>query len=245
VTDKLSFWIVLAAAAVLAFALFAVGLGPATALAVVHVPAVLAALLFARATWRLLRARPRALRWRGRDVLAGPAGLWAPALFLVVWTLVRETGVVEAKLVASSAGHTLTTHRTAWREGTEPPLPSGIAVHAPPGALGDAFGGALVDAMFVNDQRLHARVVLACRPPLAVWPLYKSAAFAGTLTAELQLHGPAALPVRSSTLTMTLNGAWTMIGFASQRSFQQWVGESFGRMVQKELREHVRKALPN
>jgi hypothetical protein len=48
-------------------------------------------------------------------------------------------------------------------------------VHAPAGALGDAFAGQLLgDWIAADNSRLYGSVTLTCEPPFAGWPLYEN-----------------------------------------------------------------------
>jgi hypothetical protein len=249
-TDRLSFWIAVAAVIPCGLAVFITGFSPGILLAVplgaLHVPAVLATLLLGRAMWRLLRKRSWALKLGDREVLGGIGGFAVPILFLVAWTVARESGVVGANTCRTSAGSTRTTVTNAWRsEAPESALPrSGLAVRAPAGALGDAFAGQLRGGWITADNsRLYGSVTLACEPPFAGWPLYKSATMKCRAEARLQLRSDAAPDAaRGSTIEMDVDGTWTMVGLASRRDFQEWLGRELGEDARKVIDEAVRKA---
>jgi len=248
-TNRLSFWIAVAAVIPCGLAIFITGLSPGILLAVLlgemHVPAVLATLLLGRALWRLLRKRSWALKLGDREVLGGVAGFAVPILFLVTWTVARESGVVGAHMCYTSARNNRTSVTNAWRsEAPESSLPrSGLAVLAPAGALGDAFAEQLRGGWITADNsQLCGSVTLTCEPPFAGWPLYKSATMKYRVVARLQLRTDAApTATRGSTIEMDVDGTWTMVGLACRRDFQSWLGQDLGEGARKEIDEAVRK----
>ena len=244
-TDRLSFWIAIATVIVVAAAVALTDQLWSGAIALIHVPMVLAVLLLGRAAWRALHGRPWALRAGRREVLAGFAGFAAPLLFLGAWTTARETGVIGARLTSTQSGTNRTTMTTGWHVDAEQPLlPNpGLVVHAPDGVLGETFAAGLQGRWPAMLASLHGDVTLACDVPTAPWPLYKSAELTCKVTATLQLH-PAdqAMPVRSSSLTMDVESTWTMMGLASRRDFQGWIGGELAELVRSAIDEHVKKA---
>ena len=244
-TDRLSFWIAAATVIVVAAAIALTGMLWTSALALIHVPMVLAVLLLGRVAWRALHGRPWALRAGSREVLAGVAGFAAPLLFLGAWTVAREIGVIGARLTATQSGTRRSTMTTAWHVDAEQPLlpDPGLVVHAPDGVLGETFTAGLQGRWPATGASLHGDVTLACDAPGAAWPLYKSAELTCKVTATLQLH-PAdrAMPVRSSSLTMDVESTWTMMGLASRRDFQQWVGGELAQFVRTAIDDNVKKA---
>jgi len=244
-TDRLSFWIAAATVIVVAAAVAMTGLLWSSAIALIHVPMMLAVLLLGRASWRALHGRPWALRAGRRQVLAGVAGFAAPLLFLGAWTMARESGVIGARLTATQSGTNRTTMTTGWQVDAEQPLlpKAGLVVHAPDGVLGETFAAGLQGRWPAMLASLHGDVTLACDAPFAPWPLYKSAAFKCKVTATLQLHPvDQAKPVRSASLTMDVDSTWTMLGLASRRDFQGWIGGELAQLVRKAIDEDVKKA---
>ena len=116
-TNRLPFWIAVAAVIACGLAIVITGFSPGSLLAVLlgamHVPAVLATLLLGRALWRLLCKRSWALRLGEREVLGGIGGFAVPILFLVTWTVARESGVVSAQTCYTSARSNRTTTTNA------------------------------------------------------------------------------------------------------------------------------------
>jgi hypothetical protein len=103
-TDKLTFWLAIAAVATVAAAVATTGAGAVAgagfALVVLLIvaavgPAVLATLLLVRWAWLRHRGRPTALLVRGRPRLEGASGVLVPAAILLVWCAMRETGAFE------------------------------------------------------------------------------------------------------------------------------------------------------
>jgi len=261
-TDRLSFWIAAATVIVVAAAVAMTGLLWSSAIALIHVPMTLAVLLLGRATWRALHGRPWALRAGRRQTLAGVAGFAAPLLFLGAWTMARESGVtlqaadperllwrrravIGVRLTATQSGTNRTTMTTGWQEDAEQPLlpNAGLVVHAPDGVLGETFAAGLQGRWPAMLASLHGDVTLTCDAPFAPWPLYKSAAFKCKVTTTLQLHPvDQAKPVRSASLTMDVDSTWTMLGLASRRDFQGWIGGELAQLVREAIDEHVKKA---
>jgi hypothetical protein len=241
---KLSTWLLIALAFVAVVAVFTVGFHPAMGLALLHVPAVLAVLLLMRAAVLVMQDRSFALQWRGRSVLGGKLGLWLPALFVVGWTFLRETGALDANCSISHNDFRNGSVSLAWRDGAgEALLPAGIAVKAPANAFGAGVDAALPDHWLLQEHRLAATVSVDGDAPFRPWPLWKSASLAYRVTVVLQLQpqrGSGA--VRTSSIAIDVEGTWTSLGFSSQRKYHQWMGGSVGELVRKTIGKHVDKA---
>lgn len=248
-TNRLSFWLAVAAAIPCALAIYITGFSPATLLAVLlgalQVPAMLATLLLGRAIWRALSNRSWALKVGPREVLGGASGFALPILFLVAWTVARESGVIGANMYYTSAGSNHTTVTNAWRsEAPEPSWPrSGLAVRAPAGVLGDAFAEQLRGEWTSADSsRLYGLVTLTCEPPFAGWPLYKQASMKCRIEARLQLRTDVGSDAtRGSTIEMDVAGTWKMVGLASRRDYQSWLGRALGQDARKAIDDAVSK----
>lgn len=243
--NRLSYWVGIATALCLAAGVLVVGVGFVTLFALLHVPFVLALLLLLRAIVLRVRGESPALEWRGRPVLAGTAAIAVPAVFLVVWVVARETGVVKAELCSKVAQHSISSLWGQWEERVPERVieASGLQVKAPDGVFGDAFRDALRGVWVAGDgSQLHGDVTIAYDPPFAGWPLYKTVELNSRVTALLQLHRADAGQPRSSNVTMDIEGTWTAVGLTSHRDFRTWLGRELGGLVRKIVDERVRDA---
>lgn len=242
--DRLSSWIVAALVLTALPAVLLVGVQPAALLFLLHVPAVLAYLLLVRAAWRALHRRPWDLQVRGRMRLGGAAGVLVPLLFLVLWGVGRETGFVRAQLTVKRADHQTSSRWQDWadRVPATPIQHTGLAVTAPAGALGDAFRAALRHHWSAGDgSQLHGTVALACEPPFAGWPLWKSEEVGCRVAIELQMRKADVEVARCTTIDMQVQGTWTAIGTMSRRDFHEWLGDDLGEKVRDTIAQRVRK----
>ena len=134
---------------------------------------------------------------------------------------------------------------TGWHVDAERPLlpEPGLVIHAPDGVLGETFADGLQGRWPAMRASLHGDVTLACDVPSAPWPLYKSAELTCKVTATLELHSAdRAMPVRSSTVTMDVETTWTMMGLASRRDFQGWIGGELAQLVRRQIDANVKNA---
>jgi hypothetical protein len=236
---------------ILAAALFAVAVTAAVTepgwhclLGALHVPAVLAAMLLARATALVLMKRPLGLQFAGRTVLAGKAALWLPAFVLLAWTALRESGAIRVRASAQSSNRSLSSLAEAWTERTDQPLLTApeIRIQAPANVFGAAIDRQFADHWLSGDWRLCAEITVDGGVPMRPWPLYKTAMVRWEVQAVLQLqplHGDA--PVRCSKVRVEVDGEFRMLGFASQRDFHEWLGHEVGRAVHGAISDHVDK----
>jgi hypothetical protein len=241
---RLTHWILAATAFAAAVAIAVTGPGWHCLLAALHVPAVLAAMLLTRAAMLVLRGRPFGLQIAGRTVLTGKAGLWLPALVLLCWTALRETGTIRARACAQIAQRNSSWSAGPWTDRTDQPLLTApeIRVQAAAGAFGAAFARQIPDHWLGSDWRLGADITVTGDLPLRPWPLYKAAPLRMEVQAVMQLqpsHGDG--PVRCSHLRLEVDGEFRMLGFASQRDFHEWLGHEVGRIAHGALSDHAGK----
>lgn len=240
---KLSSWLLLAVLLTAAVAWIVAGFHPGALFALLQVPAVLAALLLARAAVLVLQGRPFALQWRGRSVLGGKLGLWLPALFVVGWTFVRENGWFDANCCASRSDHRSGAVSQGWRDLTKEPLLPGVVVNAPANAFGAGIHAALPDHWMIGDHRLAAAVTIPGDAPFRPWPLYKSAALGLRITVVLQMQPQREDGVvRTSSIEFEVDGTWTTYGFSSQRHHHLWIGRTIGELLHKAIGKHAATA---
>jgi hypothetical protein len=245
VTNRLSFWVLVAIAVTGLCACLLVGFSWGTLVAVLQVPSVLAVLLLARAIVGAMRRQPWALRVGDRAVLGGIGGFAAPILFLLALTVLRETGIVSIRLSRTSSR---TNHTTTFLGWDDQPADaslsrSGLAVHAPAGALGDAFAQQMQGEWLSNGQRLYGDVTFTCNTPSAGWPLVKSGAVNAHVEVRLQLRpDPPAERARGTTIDMKIEHECSMLGIASRRDFHEQIGTELGQAARKAIDDHVAKA---
>jgi len=248
VTNRLSFWIAVSVAFpfVVSGLLLVLGGSPAflalIPVALLQAPLLLAVLLLARAIVLRARGADAALRVGNRSVLAGAGAIVVPLLFLGSWTLLREAGIVSAQLSVKRRNHQTSTMTTGWLEGPARQIPdAGLVVSAPPGSFGDAFARELRHHWSTGAGSLHGEVKFAGEPPTCWLPLYKFANVEHHVEVELQMHRPGAA-IRSSSLTIVAKLDCSVVGLASNRDFQEWLGSEFGEDVRKAIDTAVRKA---
>lgn len=243
-TNRLSFWVVASVALVGACAIFLSGFRLASLLLLMHVPAVCAVVLLTRALVLAVRGQPWGLEFRGRTVLDGMLGIAAPMVFLLLWTVARESGVVSAQLSVKNTQFRSSSHWTGWQDRVpERPITNpGVAVTAPMGVLGDSFRTELRHQWSAGDgSQLHADLRLVCEPPFAGWPLYKSVNVQCRIEADVQMRRPSEDVARCATLTMTIEGTWTAIGIVSRRDFHEWLGRDLGDKARDAIGDKFRK----
>lgn len=242
--NRLSVWLLVAALFAFAVALAVAPPGWHTLLVALHVPAVLATLLLARAIWLVVKGRPLGLQVAGRTVLAGKEALWLPALVLLAWSSLREGGFVRARFCTQDSACNATWIAQPWVERTDQPLLADrVVVAAPDDALGAWVDGALPDHWLGGDWRLHAAITVDGRAPFVPWPLYKSATLRCMVRGVLQLHPTkGSAPVRCSSFELEVDGGFTMAGFASQRDFHEWLGREIGQRLHKNIEGHLERA---
>lgn len=249
--DRLTFWLLAATAFVAALSLLLVGLNPLMVLGLLHVPAVLMALLAMRAITCLAVGRSPALRVGSRRILDGWWSLLVPVLLLLAWTVGRETGSFSARISAASHEHR---QNVSWTTGTAT-APGKVFVpdeieHATQleivggdGVLHERFAAKLAGiSLGLADHDLHGRIELVATPPFALLPLCKWAQQSCQIKVALFTrrhdtgHRDASLQG-----TIDIDGDWTMYGLTSQRDFHQYMGSTLGAATRKSVTEQLRK----
>jgi hypothetical protein len=252
--DRLSFWLLLATVFVAAVTMAIVGFQRWAVVGLVHVPAVLLAMLALRAVVQMARQKSPALRVGGSRILPGWWALVVPAVLLAAWISVRETGLLSARLTTTSSSDRANTrwHSNSTRVGEgltggTQPMPAAFE-HAPQfevvggdSALHERFAAELQPvAQLLPGHRIVGRIELQATPPFAALPLWKSASTASHATCELYL-----CELDSGACRATLKGDvdvesdCTMWGFASQRDFHEYLGARFGEVTRKRIVEQL------
>lgn len=241
VTNRLSFWIVVA----VVFALTACGLlvGPTLAalLGLLHVPMLLALLLLARAVVLRVRSVDAGLRVGDRTMLGGAAAIAAPLVFLVAWSALREVGVVDAELSLKRHNHNLSTATTPWTDGAPANvIPEvGLVVVVPEGVFGDAVRRQLRQTWVPRDGVLRGEVKVEGEVPSSWWPLRKSASVHFKVHVDLQVHRRDGR-VRSSAVDLEWKAECEALGITSNRAFQRWIGAELGDEVRQAIGNAVK-----
>lgn len=240
---SLVFWAVAAILLALGLGVLAIGPQPAVLLALLHAPALLAGMLLLRAIWLGIRGSSSELVWRGRPVLAGFATWLAPLGFLVLWTVLRETGWLDANLSWSQTKNSVMSTATAWSElpADAPPSEGRLVFDVAGGAFGQSFCQNLPEHWFVNSARVTGRISADYQPPAWCWPLWKHERLATVIRCELRFE-PQDGPVRVSTIEWQVDAQTTMSGSASRRTFHKHLGQLLGNQVSKTLHDQVAKA---
>lgn len=250
--DELRLWLAVALAIVVVLSLALVGLQWFAVLGLVHVPAVLAGLLAARATVRLARGQPAALYVGRRAILPGAMALAVPALVLGLWITAREAGLFGARLARTESRLTSNTNWRSTRtpngtlvEPAELVAATELTVVVEDGPLGDRIAEQLrAVAADLPHARVRGRLTVEVAAPWAPWPLWKSATCTGTVDAALvaERAGDVAVVVMLFG-TVTFEGSWTMLGFASQRDFHTQIGNDLGHKFHEAVVKSVRNEL--
>lgn len=240
---SLVFWAVAAILLALGLGVLAIGPQPAVLLALLHAPALLAGMLLLRAIWLGIRGSSSELVWRGRPVLAGFAAWLAPLGFLVLWTVVRETGWLDANLSWSQTQSNVMSTASAWRELPDdaPPSDGRLVFDVAGGAFGQSFCQNLPEHLSVNSARITGRISVDYQPPAWCWPLWKHERLETVIRCELRSE-PKEGPVRVSTIQWQIDTQTTMSGSASRLTFHRHLGQLLGKEVSKTVYDHARKA---
>jgi hypothetical protein len=243
--NHLALWIVAAIVATAAVGVATIGFAAPTPFVLLHAPAVLAAMLLARATVLVLRGESFALQWRNRRVMGGKTWLWGPALLLLAWTMLREAGVLDVNACLHENSTNTQCISQAWTDRQNEPLleDQRIRVFAPDNAFGRAIDDELADRWIYGLRAAHAEITIEAETPFAPWPLYKSTGLHCTVRGMVQLHSASSgrtVPVRCSSFELTIDGTFTSLGFASQRKHRQWIGQCIGEATRQQLEKLVR-----
>lgn len=252
--DRLIVWLSVATAFVVFVALVTVGLQPLALFGLVHVPAVLMLLLAVRAVICHARGEPTALRVGAREVLGGRMALMVPLLFLTLWTLARETGTFGVNLSATRAADKFTSNWNTTSGTRGPGVQGGVQM---PEALRDAAGitvtgdgSALLERAAAELRPLAAQfagyrvvgtVELQMASPFALLPLWKSADDTAHATFDLYLCDDAGTCHARIDGTVEGTISCTMLGFASQRNFHEYLGTWLGRGAREHLSDPLQK----
>lgn len=252
--DRLIVWLSVATAFVTFVALATVGLQPLALFGLVHVPAVLMLLLAARAVVCLARGEPTALRIGSRELLGGRLALVVPLLALTVWTVGRETGVFGANLALTRTTDQVSSNWLTNSGMSGPGIVGGIQL---PEALRDATGITVTGDGSVPQQRAAAelrtlasqfaghRVVgtidLQMASPFALQPLWKGTDSTAHANCDVYLCDNAGTCHARISGTVDGSISCTMLGFASQRNFHEYLGTWLGKVTREQLTGQVQK----
>ena len=246
-------WFVAATAIVAVLSVALVGLQSFAFLGLVQVPAVLAFLLTVRAIVGLAQGRSTTLRNGRQTILSGISALVVPVALLGCWMVLRETGTIGARLMRSTSQVDTNSSWPTWRSdggaASEPAAPpetdaTGIELVLPTGVLQDRIGHHLRDlATAVAGAQVRGRIRIEFDPPWALLPLWKSATRSCSVVVALDAERPGTGVRGRLQGELELRGQWTMLGFAAQRDFHTYLGDTMGREIRKALAGKLRDLL--
>lgn len=196
---------------------------------------VLPAMLIQRALINLARGQSNDLYVNGRVLLPSALALVVPALALAILTGLREQGIVTANLYFGriSITRTSSSARSKGQLMNAPALPTGLVAVDRGGLQIYAGEGPLAEALIASIPHISSMtgyLQIELEPPSARMPIWKNTQLAAKVHGVLQLRQAGdRTRLISSKLEVTIEGTWAMTGFASQRDFHLYLGNSLGK----------------